>query len=69
MSKKDVGLYQKYKIKRTDGKPVSLAIVLEFHDPIARVGIYNWAREMMRQGYTQVYHDVMKELHIWKNEK
>jgi hypothetical protein len=55
-------LYEKYRVERTDGKPVGAAIVLEFKDPIAKVGIRAWAEEMERHGYEQVAADVFTAL-------
>lgn len=63
MSDKERGLYNKYNVSRTDGKPITgCAIVLEVGDPIARPAILRWAEEMRRAGYKQVWFDTVTEL-------
>lgn len=42
--------------KKVDG------IVLEFDDPVARVGIRAWAKAMRSRGYEQVYQDIREKL-------
>lgn len=51
-------LYAKYRVERADGTPVGQCVVLEFADPIARIGIATWARAMRLAGYTQLADDV-----------
>ena len=49
---KTVGLYKKYEVKKiSNPKKFIDSIVLEFDDPIARVGIKAWADEMGKQGF------------------
>ncbi len=60
---KTLGLYDKYKVERIDGKPLKGgAIVLEFGDPVARIAIFAWAQEMEYHGYHQVSADVLAQL-------
>lgn len=66
MDDESKGLYKKYEVKKlSDPEKEIDAIVLEFDDPIARVGIKSWAREMLVKGYIQVYKDAVKKI----NEK
>ena len=51
------GIYGKYHVKRTDGKPVSRCIVLELKDPLARVGILAWADAVEAAGYEALASD------------
>lgn len=45
-------LYQKFEVKKITNPTKKMdCIVLEFDDPIDRVGIKAWAEEMQRQGY------------------
>ena len=66
---KERGLYNKYNVTRTDGKSIGEAIILEFKDPIARIGIQAWANEMFAKGYTSVYYDVQEKLCEYENKK
>lgn len=52
MGKKNEGLIRKYTVTK-DANPTKEidAIVLEFDDPIARVGIKAWADAMNEKGY------------------
>ncbi len=60
------GLFKKYEVRKLSNPTKKIdSIVLEFDDPIARVGIRAWAEEMKRQGFEQVYEDVMKKL-VWE---
>lgn len=57
---KDEGLYQKYIVQKISNPDKKIdAIVLEFDDPIARVGITHWAQAMLAKGYKQCFRDVM----------
>jgi hypothetical protein len=62
MNKKQLGLYQKYRVKKLNNKEVGPCIVMEFKDPLARRAIYAWAREMLEEGYTHVYIDTLRKL-------
>lgn len=53
------GLYRKYNVERTDGKPVKEAIVLEFDDPSARVGIRAWVEAVRQDGYGELAEDTI----------
>lgn len=48
---KNRGLYGKYKIERTDGRPVGQCIVLEVDDPNTWNAITVWAATVLREGY------------------
>ncbi len=61
------GLYNKYKIKKLNGKEVGPCIVMEFTNPFARKAIYLWAREMLDAGYTDVYIDTLSKLKEYQN--
>lgn len=57
------GLERRYEVKKLSNPEKQVeCIVLEFDDPIARLSIRHWAAQMCRQGYTEVYRDVMKKL-------
>lgn len=59
---KDKGLYQKYKVtKISNPKKKITAVVLEFDDPIARVGIKAWAKELGKKGYVHCASDVLRK--------
>lgn len=60
---KIAGLENRYQvIKRINPLKELDCIVLEFDDPIARVGIKAWAEEMKKQGYETVYNEIMTKL-------
>jgi hypothetical protein len=62
MNTKD-GLFKKYEVTKLSNPEKKVdAIVLEFDDPIARVGIAAWAHQMKNMGYEQVYLDIMEKL-------
>ena len=69
VSEKDKGLYNKYIVKKVSGKELGPCIVMEFKDPIARKAIYTWAREMLNEGYKNVFIDTMRALKAHQNEK
>jgi hypothetical protein len=61
--KKSEGLVRKYEVsKLSNPNAVIDCIVLEFNDPIARVGIKAWAEEMRRMGYRKVWEEVNDKL-------
>lgn len=64
MSDKNTGLFKKYEVVKLSnpGKEID-AIVLEFDDPIARVGIEAWRAEMAKNGYIECSNDVGERLH------
>lgn len=61
---KEPGLIPKYIVARKSGRDVGACIVLEFNDPISRIGITAWAKAMRQAGYEAVYQDVIKQLRI-----
>lgn len=56
------GLYQKYIVRRTDGKPVGEGVFLQFNDPQARQAIKVWAETMHYKGFYELHDDVMAKL-------
>lgn len=57
------GLYRKYEVKKLTNPSKKVdAIVLEWDDPRARVGILAWAEQMRRDGFEQVYQDTMAKM-------
>lgn len=65
MSDREKGFYEKYKVERTDGKPTSGAVVLEFKDPNARVGIKAFAIACRLDGYHVLANDLLIECERW----
>ena len=60
---KDRGLYEKYHVERTDGKPIEYGcIVLEFDDPNTWAAIDTWATQVGSQGYEALCKDVRERL-------
>lgn len=59
---KEKGLYAKYRVERTDGKPVGEGIFLEFADSIAWGAIETWARNMNAHGYRKAAEDTLTKL-------
>ena len=66
MTNKKLGLIDKYKVERHDGKPVDYGIFLEFKDPIAREGIKKWANEMRKNGYNACATDVWNKIYEYE---
>lgn len=64
MSSDKERLYAKYSVARTDGKPLKGggAIVLEFGDPLARVPLRVWVRELRAAGRTTLADDIERAL-------
>lgn len=59
---KDKGLYKKYEVTKLNNPTKKLdCIVLEFDDPIARVGIRAWADAMAKNGYYACATEVMRK--------
>lgn len=57
------GLETRYHVKKLGNLDKKIdCIVLEFDDPIARVGIKAWIKEMRAQGFERVYEDVIEKL-------
>jgi hypothetical protein len=54
------GIYQKYRVERTDGKPLGPCVVLELKDPYARTGILAWAAMVGAAGYDQLAADARR---------
>jgi len=65
---KTKGLYTKYIIKRVDGKSFTGAIVLEWDDPDARVGIAAYARQLKEKGYVGFASDLERMLSSYKDQ-
>lgn len=63
MMSKDNGLEHRFHVTKVNNPTKEVdAIVLEFDDPIAAVGIVAWAKEMKKKGYEQCHDDTMKKL-------
>jgi len=62
MDDKSRGLYQKYKVERTDGKPLEDCVVLELKDPLARAALWTWVSEVEKYGYKQLARDTEAKL-------
>ncbi len=63
MREQNKGLYQKYEVKKLTNPAKEIdCIVLEFDDPIARIGIAAWADEMERFGYISAANDAREKL-------
>lgn len=61
--KRSQGIELRYEVKKltNPGKELD-CLVLEFDDPIARVGITAWADEMFRQGYFKIAAQIYSKL-------
>jgi len=51
MTSKDMGLIEKYRVERTDGKPVRWCFVLEDTDPLAVPALQAYAKAAEDSGY------------------
>lgn len=59
MSDKEKGLYQKYIVERTDGKPIKGGcLVLEFGDKNAASAINEFAKTLRADGYEKLADDI-----------
>jgi hypothetical protein len=58
MTGKDVGLFEKYRIERVDGRPIEWAFVLEASDPLALVALEAYAMAADSAGYGQLAADL-----------
>lgn len=57
------GLFQKYEVKKLTNPAKDMdCIVLEFDDPISRVGIKSFADECKENGYIQLAKDIEEHL-------
>lgn len=67
---KDKGLYKKYNVTRVDGKPIKggNCIVMEFGDPIARVAIKAWTKELDKNGYHDLAYETRTLLKKWASK-
>lgn len=62
------GLENRYQVQKRSNPDKRIdCIVLEFDDPIARVGIKAWSIAMLAAGYTQVFKDVQQKLYDYEN--
>ena len=55
---KSVGLYEKYRVDRVDGKPLGRCIVLELKDPNSWNALLEWADSVAIDGYENLAEDV-----------
>lgn len=58
MTSKDLGLISKYRVERTDGKPVGWCFVLEDKDPLAWPALLTYADMAEGAGYLQLATDL-----------
>lgn len=56
------GLYRKYKVERTDGRPVGACVVLELKDPLTHAAIATWARDVAEAGNADLAADLVELL-------
>jgi hypothetical protein len=63
MSDKDRGLFQKYEVERTDGKPVQWAFVLEDKDPLVVPALGAYAASARQAGYWALAQDLEEKIH------
>lgn len=62
MTSKDIGLIEKYRVERTDGKIVRWCFVLEDTDPLAKPAILVYADLAEAAGYLDLAADLRKEV-------
>ena len=58
LEKRTKGLYEKYIVLRTDGKPVEWCFVLEPHDPLAQECLALYAKLARADGRIQLARDI-----------
>lgn len=58
MGDRTAGLQARYRVERTDGKPVGKCIVLEVDDPNSWPAIAAWAVSVAADGYGALAQDV-----------
>lgn len=70
MGTTEQGLIRKYEVIKLDNvqKPMD-CIVLEFDDPLARIGIKAWAEEAKKRGYEKLHADVERKLKTYEGSK
>lgn len=60
---KKKGLYQKYEVTKLSNPEKKMdCVVLEFDDPIARIGIKAWAQAMWDFGYRECASEVLEKI-------
>lgn len=60
MGDRTTGLIEKYRVERTDGKPMGPCIVLELDDRNAWPALLTWAETVENDGYVALAADVRK---------
>jgi hypothetical protein len=64
---KSLGLFQKYKVKRTDGKPISDGcIVLEWKSKSSRAGIRAFSEAVRKDGYEKLADELDDRLEMFE---
>lgn len=58
MGDRNVGLIEKYRVERTDGKAVGQCFVLEVEDPNTWGALLTWADTVQADGYQALADDV-----------
>lgn len=58
MEDKDRGLYHKYRVERTDGKPVGFCLVLELEDQGTWQAMRQYAATVRQQGFVALASDI-----------
>ena len=58
MTTKEAGLIEKYRVERTDGKPVEWAFVLQDTDPLAIPALEAYADAAEAEGYEALADDL-----------
>lgn len=54
------GIYDKYRVERTDGRGVGRCVVLELDDPNTWDALLTWANSVEAEGYVALATDVRK---------
>jgi hypothetical protein len=62
MSGKRVGLIEKYRVERVDGKPVAWCFVLEDKDPLALAALAAYAAMAYEAGYLRLHRDLVRKV-------
>lgn len=57
---KERGLYEKYKVERTDGKSIGQCFVLELDDPNSWDALIIWSNTLRHDGYEELAWDVIQ---------
>lgn len=66
MSDKERGLFHKYNVTRTDGKPVNWAFVLEDKDPLAIPALQAYESAARQKGYIALAEDLRLQIAMMK---